>query len=160
MPREDNNYFSLNSDCIGCHIDWGLAGTKQVMESEFSPKIKQNQWSITVTEKWRKGWGIGSRERGQKGESQLRPHGWNVSQRPAVTLTLRCDQLDQEGLNWGIRWDGRKVPPLSLAPNSSEGNNGYHRPPGPENHLRTEGPGRDKERLPLWHTWQVRILPK
>lgn len=84
------------------------------MESEFTPKIKRNQWSITVTEKWRKGWGMGSRERGQKGESQLQPHERNVSQGPAVTLTLRC-QLDQEG--WTGASDGMEGKSLlSLLP--------------------------------------------
>lgn len=39
------------------------------MESEFSPKVKGNQWRITVTEKWRKGWAEGVRREDRKGKA-------------------------------------------------------------------------------------------
>lgn len=80
------------------HIDWGLTGTKQVMESEFSATIKGNQWSIIAAEK--QGWcgeGEGNLEGGWKEENQLWHHRWNVSRVPAATLTLLCDKVAQEG---------------------------------------------------------------
>lgn len=54
-------------------IDWGLAGTKQVTESELSLNVKGNRRSITAAEKRERGGR--SQEGGQKEENQLQRHG-------------------------------------------------------------------------------------
>lgn len=54
-------------------IDRGLAGTKQVTESELSLNVKGNRRSITAAEKRERGGR--SQEGGQKEENQLQRHG-------------------------------------------------------------------------------------
>lgn len=146
------------------HIDWGLTGTKQVMESEFSATIKGNQWSIIAAEK--KGWcgeGEGSLEGGWKEENQLWHHGWNVSRVPDATLTLLRDKVAQEGyIRTSDGTEGKSV--LSFASQcsriASAATEFTLRDRDPLGHqVKTEGPGREESR-PLEPTGQVRILPE
>lgn len=137
-------------------IDWGLARTKQVMESDFSQNVKGNQGSIIA------GGGSGGRTKGGK---SITVSWLKCFPRPSCDADFVMWSAYPRRLHWDIRWEGGKICPLSLDPQYFRGV--VMAPMATRREMEhlghqvmTEGPGSVEESLPLGHTGQVGILPK